>query len=144
MAKATIVRFDEIRKDNTHIFRIIEPRNSDLIESVNDHLCVASFENGEVTIWPSLGLHMKNFAELIAGCFDEKSNFATELFKGYDVPHHKRFTSIKFDFNSIIITVTNENADADKIFDEWKAAFEQMQANAEKRRLELEAMKTPE
>lgn len=140
MAKATIVRFDEIRKDNTRIFRIIEPKILDLIECKNDYLCVGSFENGEVTVYAMLDI--KTFAKIIAGCFDEKSNFATELLKGYDV--HTTFTSIKFKFNGVLVTVTKENADADKIFDEWKAAFEQMQANAEKRRLELEAMKTPE
>lgn len=136
MANATILYFDEIwdYDKTSRIFRTIEPKN--------DSLWVTSFEDGVATVDPICGTDINTFAKLIAGCFDEKSNFATELLKGFDLPDNTPFTSIKFVFNGALVTVTKENADANKIFKEWNAA---MEANAEKYRLEREAyMKTPE
>ena len=136
MANATILYFDEIwdYDKTSRIFRTIEPKN--------DSLWVTSFEDGVATVDPICGTDINTFAKIIAGCFDEKSNFATELLKGFDVPYNTPFTSIKFVFNGALVTVTKENADANKIFKEWNAA---MEANAEKYRLEREAyMKTPE
>lgn len=136
MANATILYFDEIwdYDKTSRIFRTIEPKN--------DSLWVTSFEDGVATVDPICGTDINTFAKLIAGCFDEKSNFATELLKGFDLTDNTPFTSIKFVFNGALVTVTKENADANKIFKEWNAA---MEANAEKYRLEREAyMKTPE
>ena len=114
MANATILYFDEIwNYDKTsRIFRTIEPKN--------DSLWVTSFKDGVVTVDPTCGTNINTFARIIAGCFDEKSNFATELLKGFDVPDNTPFTSIKFVFNGALVTVTKENADANKIFNEWK------------------------
>ena len=88
------------------------------------------------------GCNIWGFAELIAGCFDEDSNFASELLRAYDCDENTPFTGIKFEFNGVTILVTKENADKDKIYAEWNAG---MEANAEKyRREQEEYRKTPE
>lgn len=136
MANTTIVYFDGIWDyDNaTRILRTLAPRT--------DTLWVSSFENGIVTIDPMCGSIITNVAEVVAGCFDENSNFASELLKAFDCNENTAFTGIKFDFNEVTVMVTKENADKYKIYAEWQAG---MEANAEKHRLEREAyMKTPE
>lgn len=136
MTNTTLVYFDRIweHDDTTRIFRVWDPEE--------DILWVKSFENGIVTIDPTLGCTINSFAEIVAGCFDEESNFTSELFPAFDCDEDTSFTGIKFEFNGVTLLVTKENADADKIYAEYKAG---MEAIAEKHRLEWEAyMKTPE
>lgn len=136
MANTTIVYFDGIwdYDNSTRILRAVAPKR--------DTLWVTSFENGIATIDPMCGSMITDVAEVVAGCFDEDSNFASELLKAFDCDENTAFTGIKFDFNEVTVMVTKENADKDKIYAEWHAG---MEANAEKHRLEREAyMKTPE
>lgn len=136
MANATFVYFDGIWSyDNTtRILRVTAPKR--------DSLWVKAFENGIATIEPMPGCAINSFTEVVAGCFDEESNFAEELLEAFDRDYGTAFTGIKFEFNGVTLLVTKENADAGKIYAEWKAGIE---ANAEKYRLEREAyMKTPE
>lgn len=136
MANTTIVYFDEIwdYDKTTRIFRTISPKR--------ETLWVKSFENGIATIDPMCGTCITEFAAIVAGCFDEESNFGNEVLSAFDCDENTTFTGIMFEFNGVTLTVTKENADKDKIYEEWDAG---MKANAEKYRLEREAyMKTPE
>lgn len=133
MAK-TRVYFEEIwdYDKKTRIFRT----------SKRDSLWITSFENGVAVADPMFGCSITSFAEMIAGCFHKDSNFTSELFRAFDCDENTAFTGIQFDFNEVILLVTKENADKDKIYAEYRAGLE---ANAEKYRLEQEAyMKTPE
>ncbi|MDD3304396.1 MAG: hypothetical protein PHP54_05725 [Clostridia bacterium] len=133
MAKATIVYFEEIAHyDNTtRIFRTPS----------RESLWVKSFENGIAVADPMCGCTITSFAEMIAGCFDKDSNFASELLIAFNCNEDTAFTGIQFEFNGVTLLVTKENADKDKIYAEWDAG---RKANAEKYRLEREAyMKTP-
>ena len=80
--------------------------------------------------------------DTVAGCFNDDSNFGAEVLRAYNYDENTTFTSIKFKFNGVTLTVTKENADAEKIYQEWDTIRE---ANAEKYRLERAAwLKTPE
>ncbi len=131
---ATRVYFDGIwdYDKTTRIFRT----------SGRDTLWVSSFENGIATVDPMCGSEITAFSGLIAGCFEEGSNFEAELCKGFDCDLETALTGIQFEFNEVTVLVTKENAHTDKIVAEWRAG---MDANAEKSRLEREAyMQTPE
>lgn len=115
---------------------------SRLVTTPNGTLCVKSFENGIATLDTMPGCIISSFAKVVAGCFDEDSNFVSELLKSFACDEGTEFTGIKFEFNGVTIFVTKENADADKIYAEWQVG---MEANAQKHRLKEEAyMKTPE
>ncbi len=136
MTNATLVYFDGIwdYDNTTRILRVIAPKR--------DILWVTTFEEGIATVDPMAGCSIDSFAEVVAGCFDEQSNFAEELLGAFDCDEGTAFTGIKFEFNGVTLLVTKENSDANKIYAEWQAG---MKANAEKYRLEREAyMKTPE
>ena len=130
----TNVYFEEISNydKKTRIFRT----------SKRDLLWIKAFENGIAVADPMCGCSITSFAEMIAGCFDEDSNFKSELLIAFDCDENTAFKGIQFNFNGVILLVTKENADKDKIYAEFQAGLE---ANAEKYRLEREAyMKTPE
>ncbi len=136
MAKATIIYFDGIwdYDKTTHIFRTVVPKK--------DTLWVKSFDDGIATVDPMIGSSITDFAEIVAGCFADDSNFGDEIIEAFDCDENATFIGIKFEFNGVTLVVTKENADKDKIYEEWNAG---MEANAEKHRLEREAyMKTPE
>ena len=131
---ATMVFFEGIWEyDNkTHMFRTFDGKK----------LWIKSFEDGVAVADPMPGCRITDFAELVAGCFDEDSNFVFELLRTYNCDGDAPFTGIKFEFNGVTILVTKENADKDKIYAEWNDG---MEANAEKYRQEQEAYrKTPE
>ncbi len=128
---ATRVSFDKIwdYDKKTRIFRT----------SSGHSLWIKSFENGIATADPMGSCTITSYAEMIAGCFDEDSNFTSELLRAFDCETDTNFIGIQFEFNCVMILVTKENADKDKIYAEWNAG---MKANAEKY---LEAYrKTPE
>ena len=103
---------------------------------------VTRFENGIATVDPPAGIRIDNFIEAVVGCFDEDSNFGTEVLEAYNCDENATLIGIKFEFNGVILTVSKENADKDRIYKDWNAS---MEANAEKNRLEHEAwLKTPE
>lgn len=131
---ATRVYFDEIwdYDNKTRIFRTFN----------RDTLWVSSFENGIAVVDPMYGSEITAFSGLIAGCFEEGSNFEAELCEAFDCDSETTLNGIQFEFNEVTVLVTKENADKDKIVAEWRAG---MDANAERYRLEREAyMKTPE
>lgn len=137
MAKTTHVYYEGIweHNDKTHIFRTL---GNKAIRT----LWVEGFENGIATVDPVAGTSIDTFAEAVAGCFNEDSNFGAEVLKAYNCDENTTFIGIKFEFNGVTLTVTKENADKDRIYKDWKAGLE---ANAEKHRLEREAwLKTPE
>ncbi len=68
----------------------------------DDTYTVKAFVKGILVVEPPKGIHIYNFAEKIAGCFKEGSNL-------------RWVKAIYFEFNEVPITVTAENADADKI-----------------------------
>ena len=137
MAKTTFIYFEGIREYNNS-FRIFRTIGNDSIRKI----WVKGFEDGIVTVNPVAGCNINTFAEAVAGCFNDDSNFGTEVLRAYDCDENATFTGIKFEFNGVTLTVTKENADAESIYEEWNAG---MEANAEKYRLEREAyMKTPE
>ena len=105
-------------------------------------LCVIGIEDGIVKVVPYNNCSITEVAEVVAGCFNDDSNFGTAVLRAYDCDENATFTGIKFSFDGVTLTVTKENANAEKIYGEWNAG---MEANAEKYRLEREAyMKTPE
>ena len=137
MAKTTRVYYEGIWEHNktSRIFRTI---GNNSIRT----LWVEGFENGIVTVDPVSGCNIKEFAEAVAGCFNDDSNFGTAVLRAYDCDKNTTFSGIKFEFNGITLTVTKENADAEKIFQEWDTC---LKASIEKHRLEREAwLKTPE
>ena len=74
-----------------------------LVFQFDDETCeVKEFIKGVLTVVPPKGIHIYDFAKKIAGCFKEGSNL-------------RWVKAIYFEFNEVPITVTAENADADKI-----------------------------
>lgn len=137
MAKTTRVNFEGIWEYNntSRIFRTIG--NNEI-----PTLWVESFEDGIVTVAPAGGYSIENFAEAIAGCFNEDSNFGIEVLRAYNCDENATFICIKFEFNGVTLIVTKENADKERIYSDWKAGLE---ANEEGYRCEREAwLKTPE
>ena len=137
MAKTTRVYYEGIWEHNktSRIFRTI---GNNSIRT----LWVEGFENGIVTVDPVSGCNIKEFAEAVAGCFNDDSNFGTAVLRAYDCDKNTTFSGIKFEFNGITLTVTKENADAENIFQEWDTC---LKASIKKHRLEREAwLKTPE
>ena len=83
---------------------------------------VNEFTDGIAVLDPSCGTNIKDFAALVAGCFDPMSNFHEELkicFKTED-----DLKAIKFEANDIVVTATKEN-DAEWIWQEWKRLEEE-------------------
>ena len=137
MAKTTRVYYEGIweRNNSTHIFRTI---GNIAIRT----LWVEGFEDGIVTVNPVVGCNIKTFAAAVAGCFNDDSNFGSEVLRAYDCDEKATFKGIKFECNGVTLTVTKENADVERIYQEWTAG---MEANAEKHRRERETwLKTPE
>lgn len=99
-------------------------------------LYVEGFENGIITVNPAAGCSIYTFAEALAGCFSEDSNFCTEVLEAYNCDENTTFTGIKFEFSGVTLIVTKENANKNRIFSDWKAGLE---ANAEKNRRNEEA-----
>lgn len=94
MAKTTRVNFEGIWEYNntSRIFRTIG--NNEI-----PTLWVESFEDGIVTVASSGGYSIENFAEAIAGCFNEDSNFGIEVLRAYNCDKNATFIGIKFGFN---------------------------------------------
>ncbi len=127
-----------------NFYRIWEHDNKTRIFQTlnNGFLWVSSFKDGIAVVEPSWGSDIDSFSSLVAGCFDDCSNFEIELCKAFDYDFETTLNGIQFEFNGVTILVTKENADKDKIVEEWRAGID---ANEERYCLELEAyMKTPE
>lgn len=92
------------------------------------HLWIKSFTNGIATAIPPAGCSITSFAELIDGCFEEGSNFTSELLKAFGYDAETAFTGIQFNFNDILVLVTKENATKDRIIAEWNNGVAVMQS----------------
>lgn len=101
---ATVCLFDKQRK----IIRIF---------GSSDYWEVTKIEEGYVIIEPWIFMDIYKVAEAVAGCFEEESNFIGTVKKYFNF--EGEFKGIKFEFNGIWITVTEEKADADKIVKEY-------------------------
>lgn len=87
--------------------------------SSDNTLWIKSFDSGIATADPPCGGKLTEFAAIVAGCFDEDSNFAKELFNAFGCSEDAHFSGIQFTFNGVSILVTEENANKDKIYSEW-------------------------
>ena len=107
MAKTTRVYFESILEYNntSRIFRTI---GNDSIRT----LWAEGFEDSIVTVDPVGGCTITEFANTAAGCFNDDSNFGAEVLRAYNCDENTTFTSIKFKFNEVTLTVTKENTDA--------------------------------
>ena len=113
MAKATMVYIwenDKISPTFSVIGKVIPSR----------HLQIMEVKDGFVIIEPYAGDNIVDFAEIIAGCFNEDSNFFAKVLQAYDYDASEiTFKGIKFVFNDVPVTVTKENADVEKILQQW-------------------------
>ena len=87
-------------------------------------LWVTSFKNGIATVEPMTGTNIYTYSKLIAGCFEEESNFESELLKSFGCDtQNTALTGIQLKFNNFTMLVTKENADADKIVEAWRDSW---------------------
>ena len=86
---------------------------------------VKGYKNGFAKIEPFEGTPIQEFAEFVEGIFHPSSNFALYVCDMYHVPTES-FKGIKFLFNGVHLTVTKENANAKKIYEEWKKEIKKM------------------
>ncbi len=138
MANTTYVYYDGIcEHDNTsHIFR-----NMSKCASI-ETLTVESFEDGIVTIETPFYCYIEDFAEFVAGCFTDDSNFPSEVYKAYGCNEKDTFEGIKFEFTGVTLIINKKNAIKEGIVLAWEKG---MKANEEERRLKREAwLKTSE
>ena len=113
-----------------------------VIDSKKTTLLIMSFEDGVATVEPMNSCEIKYFTEVVAGCFNQNSNFEQLLKNVFNCEKNARMVGIKFNFNGATVLVTMENANKDKIYAEWQKV---MKSNLEKYRIQQEAyMKTPE
>lgn len=105
-------------------------------------LWVEDIKDGIVIIDPLAGTYIPKFAETIAGCLRETSNFKKEVLKAFNCDENAQITAIRFSANGATVLVTRDIADQEKIMAKWE---EEMKAAAERSRLEWEEYKkTPE
>lgn len=105
-------------------------------------LRIKSFKNGIAVIEAMMGCSITWFAEMISGCFDEESNFKSELFKAFNCDENTTFIGFRFDYLGETILITKENSDKSQIRDKFDSIANK---ETEKYRIEREAyIKTPE
>lgn len=90
---------------------------------------VRSLNNGVMVISPHCGCDIDSFANNVAGCFEEGSNF-------------NGLKAIEFEFNGAHVSVTKKNATPEKIVQLWNEKMEENRIKREKEHEEY--MKTPE
>lgn len=92
--------------------------------NTNTGFRLTGFENGVATIDAGLGNTIGEFISLVVGCFDEDSNFMSELGKIYQFEGNMELSGICFSFNGAKILVTKDFLDKDRIYRKWLAAME--------------------
>lgn len=80
-------------------------------------LMVEKYENGIAYVVPSYITPIVSMVRVVEGCFSDGSNFNEELKKAFKV--NNDFTQIDFCFNDVVVSVTKENADARKLYEEY-------------------------
>ncbi len=78
---------------------------------------IHEFKNGTAVIEPMVGTEIEDFAKVVVGCFRVKSNFQAKSNKLFN--SNQPLEAIEFNFNDVEMTITRENANAEKIVKEW-------------------------
>lgn len=136
MAKTTRVNYEGIWPfdGNPHMLRTTTPKEFIIF--------VSSFENGVATIVPKCGNDISGLFEVIAGCFNEDSNFGEMVLAAFDCKDKDTFKGIKLNANPLLFLVTAENADENELYKKWREGLEVIEQEI---REGIEAyMKTPE
>ena len=125
----TRVYFKEICGNN-HKTRIFETFTRETLK-------VNSFKNG-IAVIEIYSEQIIKYSELIAGCFEEDSNFEAELCEAFDCDPATTLDAILLESTGkwVTLLVTKENADKDKINAEWEASVKDRK---ERDSLEFEA-----
>lgn len=96
----------------------------------DDYLFISSFADGiavaEPDSWLTFGSFL-DYADIITGCFEEESNFKDVLLESYGLSKDTHFHGIRFIYDNVLIFVTKENADKDKLYQFWKAERDAIQ-----------------
>lgn len=116
MAKVTTIYFDGFTEEGLHIFRA----------NKGFPLVIKSCDDGIVTLSILKGTSIRYLSDILAGCFNEKSNFIRQLSNFFDI---STLQQMNFVFNGIAVTVTKENAD--RVFYVWQDSLRAKQ-NKEK------------
>ena len=115
--------FGEISKDN---------RMKIFATGWSDVLITSSFADGVVVaepdVWGSGNHGFWDYAELVASCFEEGSNFKEMLLKAYEKDENTPFEVIRFVYDGVLFNVSKENADPDKLYDFWEAELKALNA----------------
>ena len=108
------ITYDD-REYSDHKSLIFDVWNHDDVSSIY----VKGYKDGIVTIEAFAGTNIKAFAEFVEGIFHPKANFALSICSVYNAPVES-FKGVHFNFNGVELTVTKENANAKRIYEEWK------------------------
>ena len=109
---ATMVELVKIStKDQARIFRTSE----------GDFFQVNYFEDGIAWVQAYCGAEVRSFAEVVAGCFAEDSNFEIELRKAFNRDDKTSLKCIILQFNGTIILVIRETATKKDIVKKWES-----------------------
>ncbi len=103
MRSPTIVypsRSDNYGDKNMYVFYSIKP--------VIDRFMVTDFKDSIATIKPMYKSTVANMLAIVAGCFEEKSNVSSELFKVYE--NETMLTAIRLVLDNATVMVTRDNA----------------------------------
>lgn len=133
----TIVTYDGICEWNKNIntFRAV------LDSQYSFTLYVKKFENGVVTVDVPIGISLKEFASVIVGCFDEKSNFKQQLAFVFKKPEVE-IRAFEFSFNEVEFFVVKANGNVNRIIQRYHEELEIQYVKGQIRREEY--MKTRE
>ena len=80
-------------------------------------LSIEGVEDGIVTVSPNYGCHISIFANIIANCFKEQSNFADQICKFFKF---EKLNGIQCIFSDVTFLVREADADPEKIISMWK------------------------
>ena len=89
-----------------------------------DSLWVEAYVGGIAVVTPGVNESVDGFAALIAGCFEEGSNFEEELCKAFKCDYP--LEAIQYDFNRAVGMVTKRNANKDRIAEEIIAGMREL------------------
>lgn len=107
---ATIVKLHRVCDNEGYIFRTDNEME----------LIVYSFERGIATLGSKVEHSITSFIGMIVGCFDENSNFESELLKAFNCNEKNKLSGIQFKFDDERLLVTVEKKDNEKnIMAKW-------------------------
>lgn len=112
MAKPTMITFNKIinwENSKTYVFRT----------TTGVLLRISNLEDDIATIECTVGTSIESFAEIIAGCFHQKSNFKAELLAAFGLETSAEFITINFELAGVKVTVNRASATPEKICEKW-------------------------